>query len=206
MPRKPTTTALAPAVDLEPFRLAVGDLERESQETQAGLAELSALSVTTEAERDFALALCQSVKVQRDALECKRKAVTGPLAQVKRTLDGWFKPITNALDQAEAILKGKILAYNRACDLASQKALEAAAATQDPVAAQAALTLAAAPRERPAGLSERKRLCWEVTDPAAVPLAYLSPDPAKIQAAVQAGVDVPGVRTWLETSLAVRTG
>jgi hypothetical protein len=67
-------------------------------------------------------------------------------------------------------------------------------------------TYAEETKEKVAGVSVVPVWRFEVVEPVAVPLDYLSPDPAKIQAAITAGVrSIPGV-TIFETTSAKSTG
>jgi hypothetical protein len=88
---------------------------------------------------------------------------------------------------------------------ASEQALVTASSPQESVMGliQQA-TAAQAPKV--AGVSVSVVWKWELVDPAQVPDAYLSVDPAKLDAAVKAGErGIPGVRIYEDTRVIARS-
>lgn len=128
---------------------------------------------------DFLLA----IKKTAVDVDEKRKAIVGPWTESVRRVNALFRPTLTALDEAEKIVKEKIVEWSQGVD--AQRAAEAALGNQ--------VTLAPAEAE---GVSIRTMFDFEIVNPDAVDRQFCSPDPAKIRAHIDNGglMAIPGVR------------
>lgn len=174
------------------------------------VAYITQLRVTDDSSEAFAAQLVREVKEQWGALEAERKKITTPLFEAKRATDDLFKPALTALEQAERWLKSEIANYMLSKRAANEAALQAAARATTPE--QAVMAIAQTqPVLPPAGMSVRAVWRFEVTEPDAVPRELCSPDPNKIQAAIQQKSDkygqpdfIPGVRIFQDQIVSSR--
>lgn len=178
-------------------------------EMEGTLAALSTFSVRSQDQMNYASNYLQRVKGLYNDLDARRKDVGKPFRKQIDAVQAYFKPALEALSQVETQLKAKIqegLAWSQQTTAQSyqqaQQALTSgdvqgvAIATQQAMGADMAL---------PQGLSTRSKIRFEVIDASQLPGQFWSPDPAKIQAAIDAGyTSIPGVRIWEEQNLAAR--
>ena len=136
--------------------------------------------IETEEERDQVGEYLADVKTRHKALEARRKEITGPLLEAKRSVDALFKPPRLRLEAAEALLKDKLVAYVQAQEKRNAAALEATQAASTPQAAVEALA-DVRPAAMPEGVSVRYRWKPEVIDPLLLDRRFLSPDLDKIE-------------------------
>jgi hypothetical protein len=155
-------------------------------------------------------ATAKALLMLRDKLETERKSVTGPLWEAKRRIDGWFKPVTDILDESARTLKHKIATFTleqqRERDrLYAEAARAHELATAGVPGAHVQMTLAlqatsSAVVEPPRGTSVREEWRAEIVDARMVPCAYHVIDEARIQAEARATPEhaqphpIPGVR------------
>lgn len=147
------------------------------------------------------------------ALEEQRTSVTGPLNEILRTVNGWFKPVQTGLVRVETTLKNKIAAYTLAQKAAQEAAMRAAAeaiqANNQMMASQQLAAMVPAPP--PQGIAVREIWDFVIENEALVPNEYKIVDPAKIKAAIWYAntektppLPIPGVRFFLRGSVTVR--
>ena len=102
-----------------------------------------------------------------DVIEAMRTQATGPLNQLKRTIDGWFKP---ARDRSTALIsqyKGALGAWHLKKEAVKDAALALAAhaaKTADVATLTQALTVANAPSSNPVGTSYTTQWKARITD------------------------------------------
>jgi len=197
--------------DLTPYRKQAGDLDGEHAATVAALRELDTFTVTSDEDSAFAADLIREVRAKHKELDDRRKEVTGPLNGTVKTINGWFKPALDALENAEKKLKAKVALYMTEREKAAREALALAAAAQTAQEATAALAAAPAPAAMPQGVSMRTVWRWRVTDAQAVPREFCSPDAARIDAELRGALkdneappEIPGVEFFQEAQMAVR--
>ena len=149
------------------------------------------------------------VKTQVKALEGEKEKVTKPLWRAYKDVGDWFAPALKALSSLEATMKGKLGDWDRAQRAEQAKALAAASVQFQAGQHEAGLALMQAVPETPVatkGVSTRSVWTYEITDPDLVPRELCSPDPRKIQAAVDQGLrSTPGVRIYETSEVRVRT-
>jgi hypothetical protein len=171
---------------------------------ERALDSVRALAVTSAETFSHAAELCRLAKASAKSLDKERTDVTHHLVEAKRKIDDLFRPPITALATIERELKAKMAAYD-----AAQRAAREAVMVQS-AAEHAAGLVPTAPIPEPAaasGVSMRDVLDFEIVDPAAVPRRYCVPDPTLIREVIRAAgdiVDIPGVRVFRRTSVAVR--
>ena len=156
----------------------------------------------------------------RKAIESRRKEYTVPLDDYKKTIMDFFKRLTDPLEEADKITRGKILAYRREID---RKRVESEAIERerlDLARREEALTGEhtvdlVTPIERPEAVPNHiytetgalgTVITWkfEVLDFSILPEEYKMVDAAKIGRVVRAGLrSLPGVRIYADESLRI---
>lgn len=184
-------------------------IEQKSAEAQQTLSALGAFQITTQEQMDYASSYLQRVKALFKELDEQRLAISRPFVKRVKEVQSRFKPALNLLSEVEAVLKNRIqagYAYAQQQQAAAFGQAEAALAQGDmPGAALATQQAVAADISLSPGISMRYQLKWEVLDVSQLPGICWSPDPAKIQALIDAGHrEIPGVRIWEEPILAAR--
>lgn len=146
--------------------------------------------------------------------EAKKK----PLREYINNLITEFKGKVKPLEEAKAKLSGLIIAANarfrREAEEKQRKELEKHEAKIekaiekgkdiDTIAPPKQIVNVGAGAMKEAGVSTRKIKKYEIVNVELLPAQYKIPDEKKIGAAVRAGVEIPGVRTWEEEILANR--
>jgi hypothetical protein len=179
--------------------LSAGDVATLQREAEANAPAYALVEVSDADSYTFADALLTDVVRKKDAVIAMRKQATTPLYQVLRTVEGWFRPVVQALETSETTLKQAMGAYR--VEQANAERLARAAAADAAEAGDAerlllALTTASAisaPIESRASVTIK----WVVAavDVDALPREFLCPDMGKINAAAFAalGEDNPPV-------------
>jgi hypothetical protein len=159
--------------------------QREAEAELAGLAaHPEALAVTDADSKADVVEFLREWQRRGDAVELMRTSATKPLLDVKRTIDGWFKPAGDAIGKIVELCKDAIGGYDLAQEnkrLAAKAEAQAAAEAHDTGAMLTALTVAAS--SAPAkveGSSTRfewrvKRIVREM-----LPAEWLVPDEVRI--------------------------
>lgn len=192
------------------------DLALETRSVAAFTANVAALALPDQDAVDALARFARDAKARAAWLEASRKAETSPLLAQVEAIRARFRSVEHAykavLDAVVARL-GRHAQETRAAQEAAQaEAAKAFAAAQEaaPEARPAALalahqTLAAAPETgRSEGVSSRAVWSFEITDPDRVPRELCAPDPARVRAAVAAGIrSIAGVRVFQEERVRV---
>jgi hypothetical protein len=178
------------------------DLATDAPKAERILIALEGVEVRTDWDASRARDLLRTVKALQKAAEERRTAVTRPLNEALRSANTQARAVSDPLERAEEILKGKLAAFLKEREEGRERALAAAAAGD---ASALALTAPAAPLE---GVNSREVWDFEVLDPDAVPRAFCSPDPKKIRAALSTDAtrapQVAGVRCFLRSRVSIR--
>lgn len=195
-------------------------LQAEQAEAGHTFQVVSTFEISNDEEYEEATTLLKAVKAKAKFWEQERKVSVEPLNQELKRINGFFKPVTNKLEEIEAALKRIIGAYTlrkhqeqqRLLVEAAEAARKAAAeqtVTQDApdntqtLALMAEAQAVAAPRI--AGIGVKEVIDWELIDPNAVPEIYKSVDKAKVDAAIKAGArDIPGLRIFKTARVSAR--
>lgn len=73
--------------------------------------EAHLLVVDDQSTYEYVDGLLAEYKGKRNLIESERKKAVDPLNKLKETIQGWFMPVLNDLDEFERITKGKLLTY-----------------------------------------------------------------------------------------------
>lgn len=73
--------------------------------------EAALLDVDDQTTYEYADSLLGEYKTRRNGIEAERKKGVDQLNKLKETIQGWFKPVLDDLDEFEKITKGKLLTY-----------------------------------------------------------------------------------------------
>lgn len=195
----------------DPQALAKREVEEQLPQARADLEELKAFMITNEDDQAFAVGVVREIKQKHKQLEDRRKEITVPLRTALDSVNDLFRPMREALEEGEKVLKLKIAGYLEARERENQKALlEAKAADTVEAAAEALTQIETATPVK--GTSMHYKWEAEVFRPELVPTEFLSPDLDKIEAAMDASVKVsgepmpiPGVRFHKKPVVAVRS-
>lgn len=173
------------------------------------------------------------VKSALKQIEEQRTSITQPINESLRRINAQAKDASAPWLEVERKIKRAIVAYDeeqdrirreaqRRADEEARKererlekqAAKAAAAGKDEKAADLELRAAtvvapvvAAETPKVEGVSRRLVVKFDITDPAAVPRNYCTPDEKKIRKIVDAmngDIEIPGVRIWKESVIAAR--
>lgn len=189
-----------------------GDLEHEVQESKEVLEMVKEYQIVTQPDMDFANECLVEIKTKLKGLKARKEEATKPLNAALKVVRSWFSPVEDFYGQAEAIWKDKMGKWHLAeaekqrQALAAVQAAHAAGDVQGVATAMA--TAAQATVEIPRNITVKEVWNFVVTDPAAVPREYCSPDVAKIAAVVEALGDkanIPGVSVSLGTQVIARS-
>jgi len=181
-----------------------------------------------------AATVLQTIKSLSRKADEERKSITAPMDAAKKRVMDLFRPMTDALNQAEAELKRRMLIWKSEQDRIAReerrKAEEAARKERERLERQAAkaeqagkteradtlrdradMVVAAPPVSAPPkieGIATRQVWKFEVTDAGKVPDQYKVVDEKKVGAVVRAlkgDTDIPGIRVWAEEIVSART-
>ena len=182
-----------------------GSLDKERAEAQQVLQLVQGLPVETPEQREFIGSLINQAGAKVKELEDQRTSVTGPLLQIKRTIDGWFKPPVEFYEAIKKTLAGKLQAWESDQKTARTAALVAIAAGAG-LAPAAAFEAAHANVELPDNVGSRTVLEYEITDWAMLPGKYkiLVANHEAIKADIAKHgltLDAPGLRVFETTKV-----
>lgn len=156
------------------------------------------LVVASHEDYEFASDLLRQVKGEAKRLDERRKEITGPLNVALKSINDLFRPVISGWETVEATIKSKLSAYSAQIEAAQLAAMQAEASATPP---PKDLVLAKPTAE---GISVRRVLRWKISDESKVGRDWCSPDPAKIEATLNAGGRVPGVEIWYEDVISAR--
>lgn len=143
----------------------------------------------------------------------EKEKITKPLNEALKSARAFFAPYETQYEEAERVVKGKIVAYNQEQEAAR---IKAEAKLLDRVAngtlryetAMAKRMDLPVPERAVKGemgsFATRRIKKVEITDKSKLPREYLIPDEVKIRADALKGVEIPGVRVYEEDAVTVR--
>jgi len=172
--------------------------------------EISAIEVCDESIKEYAVGLLTKIAEGKKKAEAQRQLFVGPLNQSIRAINSFFKKLTEPLEEADAILRKKILEYRMKEEERIRKEAEEIRKKMEEKG-QFVPVVVSGPGTTMSGKNGtaivRKVWDFEVIDENQVPREYLSVDPGKIRKAVQEGVrQIPGVKIFQKEVLAVQGG
>lgn len=183
-------------------QIQIASVQQETTAEMSAVAQIRKMApnlvVASHEDYEFAGELLRKVQGEVKRLEDRRTQITRPINEGLRSINELFRPVRGAWEGIAETLKSKMTAYRAVIEEQQRAAMAAeaggTAAAKDMVLAQPAAT----------GVSTRRTLCWKITDEDAVGRHWCSPDPKKIQAALDAGQRVTGVEIWFEDRIIAR--
>lgn len=178
--------------------IALARREVESQtELHDSLQFIEAFTIINQEDQEFAAQVLREVKEKYTELEKKRTSITKPMNVALREVNNLFRPIKEALERGEKLLKRKIADYQLEQEQRNTAALQAAAAAAEPEEAQEALAEVEVV-ESPKGVNVRYVWRAKIVNEDLLPREYLTPDVRKIEAHARDAGDaepfaIPGV-------------
>jgi hypothetical protein len=174
------------------------DVAALQRQTESDAEAIALVEVTDEESYAFADALLTDIVQRKDAATKMRGEATGPLYQVIRTVEGWFRPLLDSCTGAEKHLKQVMGTYRLEQARLEKEARELAAAAADAGDGDTmieALTVAAEAGAKPAGARATTKFGWKVKRIAEdlLPDEWWTPDTARLDALAKAhkGDDPP---------------
>lgn len=182
----------------------------QKNDAEGTLAALAEFHIVNQEQMDYASDYLARIKGIHKEVEAKRKEISKPFRAQAEALQKLFNPALEKLVEVEKLLKLKIQEGLARAQQAQQQAFEqteralatgnlaqAAAASQQAVASDVTLSK---------GVHTTSKLRFEIVNPADVPAWAWSPDPAKIEAAIEAGWrEIPGVRIFAQQTVVSRS-
>jgi hypothetical protein len=99
------------AAPTTPQTITIAAPSTQMAEVSGLLAQANAFQVTNDDTAQIAADELRTIKERKDAIEAERVKITKPLHDAKRATDELFKKLSTPLEQAERVLKGKVIAY-----------------------------------------------------------------------------------------------
>ena len=185
---------------------------QDAEKEVASLAKIAVAGITVHDQQsaDNCVQVIRHAKRMIDELEKERKKATGPLRLVEKTVNSWFRPVTDGYRDIEKAGKEALAAWYASEREAQAKAFQAAAEAHqqgDHAAAAEALATSndAAAARAPRGATIAEVWIATITNPPMVPREWCVPDEPRIKAVArttpsdQIPPHIPGVTFTKET-------
>lgn len=207
MARKKSQTQTAEVVHVSPNADLVTELEVERSSITEAMKELSDFSIETASDLQTAAELLNDVVGRKTRINERLAEITKPMRQAEKSVRDLFRPVQDAMEEAETWLKGRIDSARKAIEARNRDLLEQsrAAVANGDLPLVAALTSELQPPSTPDGVQFRSRWTFEIVDESQVPREFLRVDEKAIRAAVKASkgkIEIPGVRVYEDTTVA----
>lgn len=206
--------------------IAVEQIEKQEQVKEIGITvntlveKAKELDICDASTNEYGIGLLSKIAEGKKKAEALRKLFTDPLNQSLKAINGFFKNLTAPLDEADTIIRNKVLMFRKAEEERArkeaeelQRKLEEEAKKQaemgnkevippPPVVAQTPPTTMTA---KNGSATVRKVWDFEIEDEGAIPREYLIPDTTKIRQAIKDGVrEIAGIRIFQKETIAVK--
>jgi len=191
---------------------------QELEKEQKSIAEkVSNIIVTDTESLKFAISTTQEIKEKIKKIEGIRKFFVDPLNKQVKEINSKFKPFIEKLEEAESIIKNKMVKFQIIQEDKRKKAEEKLRKEQEKKyraeikKADKKGELPPPPpmpvfieRQKVEGLQIKKVWNFEIIDEKIIPRVYLVVDTAKIRKLVNAGIrEIAGVKIYEETISAI---
>lgn len=189
------------------------ELQIVKQNTNKAMSAAQALTITTDEDLNGATELLTKINLAGDMIKKRKEEITKPLNEALKSARELFRPLEDAQQNAKQIVAQKMVDYKRAQDEARRKEQERLAArvekgTMKPETAMRKMEeLPDAPKsvKTEAGAVSFKEVPVAIiTDETQIPRTYLVPDMVKINKAIRAGIEIPGIKVEMRTDIANR--
>lgn len=186
-----------PKVDLVKASELALEYKTDAEKTEAYITDLA---VASDKQYAAAASMCADVMRQAKEIDEKRVSFVGPLNEVVKNLNAFFKAPLEHLDKCEEILKKKLGAYvSGEAKKRNQLLIESGKADNEAYAEELIERAEAHMPPKLAGVSMRTTWKGEVVDASKIPAAYLIPDLKALNAMTKAKAGDPGIDGWKAT-------
>lgn len=198
----------------------LAEIEQKAEVRQAAtscsryLDQAQELEVCDASTAEYAVKILSEIAEAKKTAEGQRKIFTEPLLESKRAIDNFFKRILEPFEQADKLIRAKVLTYRQeeaqraqveAAALQKKREEEAKKTGQAFVPPVVATSPANTLRAENGSATVRKTWDFLVESEADVPREFLVVDDRKIRAAIGAGIrSIPGVKIFQKETLSVR--
>lgn len=173
-------------------------IEKLSSEAQEVLALIEPFTIECKEDFENAADFARDLKTQIKTIEDERKKIADPQYAAWKATNALFSKISGKFKEAEKILKERMATF-----LEAERAREVALLQEAATGNMTALALAGEAAPTAPGISARPKVEFRVVDYTKLPIEYLMPNEQKIRAAVNVGVQIPGVEVTVGTSIAI---
>jgi len=167
-----------------------------------------ALEIKGDEQNAEAVAFLASIKKLGKEVKEHRLSITRPMDEAKKKVMNLFAPFLDAIEKAEKTAKKKMVDYRREVEAERRRIEEENAKKLKETESHGmeAFPELEKPVEQPKtkGQSFRVVRKWEVGNMGKIPSDYFVLDEKKINAAVKAGISIPGIRTWEDKEVTIR--
>lgn len=183
------------------------------QQATRALAAATNLVIKSEDDMKEATDLLSKIKKVGKMITDRKKEITDPINQALKSARDLFKPIEQSHEEAERMIKSKMLTWQSAEDARIRKEQEKVAtkvetgkmSTEKAVEKMEQIgEVKTSVQGKTGSISTREVPKYKITDENLVPREYCSPDMSKIRVALDAGVQVPGAEKYYEKVIAAR--
>lgn len=189
--------------DLAPLKAQISKLENQA----------NALTITTPEEYGNAIDIVSKLKDTGSQIKEKKESITKPLNEALRNVRDIFRPVEIQFENAERIIKDKLLAYKRKSDEeARAKEVKIAAAAEKGTIKietaekkmEAIERVETTTRGKVGEVQIRKVKKVRITNETLIPRQYLVPDMVAIRRDALSGVPITGVEVYEEDLITSR--
>lgn len=183
------------------------------QQATKALTAATELAIKSPEELSKATDLLSKIKTVGKMIKERKEQITKPLNEALKSARDLFKPIEQNHEEAERIIKTKMLDWQRAEDTRIRKEQEAVAKKVEAgkMSTEKAVEkiekigeVQTSVQGKVGSISTRDVPKYRITAESLVPREYCSPDMAKLKPALDAGIEVPGAEKYYEKVIAAR--
>lgn len=181
----------------------------KAQVTKA-VSAAQAIEIKTHEDIAQATDVLSRIKTVGKMIKDRKEAITKPLNDALKSARALFAPLEESYEEAERIVKSKMIAYQNEIDRkAQEEAAKIAKKLEDGKISEAtAMKKIDALPEAPMTVQGNKGAIktskvkkFEVIDKSKLPIEFLLPDEVAIRKAMHAGQELPGVKYWEENQI-----
>jgi hypothetical protein len=190
------------------------------ENVSAIVVQAGAVVIASAQDVEDASGILKSLAGAKKSLTAMRLFFVKPLNDQVSKINDMFKAIAAPAEEADVIVRGKILAYrqevaererkeqerlNRLAEARMERAEKKAEETGAPVPAPIIPSVVSYQDKTIGSVTARKVWSYRIVDEAKVPREYLIVEPTLVRKAVREGArDIPGIEIFEEEQLAVR--
>lgn len=189
------------------------ELKIVKQNTDKAMSAAQALTIEKDEDMTGATELLTKINLAGDMIKKRKEEITKPLNEALKSARDLFRPLEEAQQNAKNIVAEKMIAYRRAVEENRRKEEAKLAARVEKGTMKmetAQRKMEELPQEQKSVKTDAGAVSFKETpvpvifDEAQIPRQYLVPDMVKINKAVRAGIEIPGIKVEMRTDLSNR--